>query len=150
MVGTVGPASKKSGGLLPPLEKLQKLAQLAAVAPVDFDADLDEMGRSWLVRRRLTDEQVAELVELYRSGLGTPALSERFGISKPSVLELLHDRGVRLRRQPLTKTQRARAVQLYEEGLAIKPIAETLSSSFGAVHRVLKAEGVRLRPRPGR
>lgn len=150
MVGTVGPACKKSGGLLPPLEKLQKLAELAAVAPADSDADLDETGRSCLVRRRLGDEQVAELVELYRSGVGTPALSERFGISKPSVLKLLHDRGVRMRRQPLTKTQRARAVQLYEEGLAIKPIAEALGSSFGAVHRVLKAEGVKLRPRPGR
>lgn len=148
-MGTVGPASKKSGGLLPPLEKLQKLAELAALVPADFAADLDETGRSWLVRRRLTDQQVAELVELYRSGVGTPALSERFGISKPSVLELLHERGVRMRRQPLTKTQRTRAVQLYEEGLAIKPIAAELGSSFGAVHRVLKAEGVRLRPRPG-
>ena len=90
------------------------------------------------------------MVELYRSGVGTPVLSERFGISKPSVLELLHDRGVRMRRQPLTKTQRAQAVRLYEEGLAIKPIADTLGSSFGAVHRVLKAEGVTLRPRRGR
>lgn len=150
LVGTVGPASKKPGGLLPPLKKLQKLAELAAVAPVDFATDLDETGRSWLVRRRLTDEQVAELVEQYRSGVGTPELSRRFGISKPSVLDLLHDHGVRMRRQPLMKTQRARAVQLYEEGLAIKPIAETLGSSFGAVHRALKAEGVRLRPRPGR
>lgn len=150
MVGTVGPASKKSGGLLPPLEKLQKLAELAAAAPADFASDPDETGRSWLVRRRLTDEQVAELVELYQSGVGTPELSARFGISKPSVLELLHDRGVRMRRQSLTKTQRAHAVQLYEEGLAIKPIAARLNSSFGAVHRVLKAEGVRLRPRPGR
>jgi len=150
LVGTVGPASKKLGGLLPSLEKLQKLAELAAVVPADSTADLDETSRSWLIRRRLSDKQVAELVELYRSGVGTPALAERFGISKPSVLELLHDHGVRMRRQPLTKTQRARAVQMYEEGLAIKPIAEALGSSFGAVHRVLKAEGVRLRPRPGR
>ncbi|WP_156371687.1 helix-turn-helix domain-containing protein [Microbacterium sp. Leaf203] len=149
-MGTVGPASKKSGGLLPPLKKLQKLAELAAVVPADFVDDLDETGRSWLIRRRLSDEQVTELVELYQSGVGTPELSKRFGISKPSMLELLHDRGVQMRRQPLTKTQRIRAVQLYEEGLAIKPIAETLGSSFGAVHRVLKAEGVRLRPRPGR
>lgn len=109
-MGTVGPDSKKSGGLLPPLEKLQKLAELAAVVPADFAADLDEANRSWLIRRRLSDEQVAELVELYRSGVGTPVLSEQFGISKPSVLELLHDHGVRMRRQPLTKRQRARAV----------------------------------------
>ncbi|MBT9605865.1 hypothetical protein [Microbacterium sp.] len=126
------------------------MAELAAVVPVDSDADLDETSRSWLIRRRLSDEQVAELVELYRSGLGAPALSERFGISKPSVLELLHDRGVRMRRQSLTNMQRVRAVQLHAEGLAIKPIAAKLGSSFGAVHRVLKAEGVRLRRRPGR
>ncbi|MBN9211803.1 MAG: hypothetical protein J0I95_09860 [Microbacterium sp.] len=126
------------------------MAELAAAAPADSTADLDDTGLSWLIRRRLTDVQVAELVELYRSGVGTPELSKRFGISKPSVLELLHDHGVRMRRQPLTMTQRARAVRLYEEGLAIKPIAEALGSSFGAVHRVLKAEGVRLRPRPDR
>lgn len=150
MVGTVGPASKKSAGLLPPLEKLQNLVELAASMPTDFATDLDERSRSWLIRRRLTDEQVAEMVRLYESGVGTPALCERFGISKPSVLELLHERGVEMRRQPLTTKQRARAVQLYEQGLAIKPIAAELGSSFGAVHRVLKAEGVRLRPRPGR
>lgn len=118
--------------------------------PADPDTDLDETGRSWLIRRRLSDKQVGELVELYRSGVGTPALSERFGISKPSVLELLHERDVQMRRQPLTERQRARAVQLYEAGFAIKPIAVELGSSFGAVHRVLQAEGVRLRPRPGR
>lgn len=150
MVGTVGPASKKSGGLLPPLEKLRELAELSAASPADSAADLDETSRSWLIRRRLSDEQVTEMLELYRSGVGTPALSERFVISKPSVLELLHDRGVHMRRQPLTKIQRDRAVRLYEEGLAIKPIAAELGSSFGAVHRVLKAEGVMLRPRPGR
>ncbi|MDU0367628.1 helix-turn-helix domain-containing protein [Microbacterium sp. KSW4-17] len=149
-MGTVGPASNKSGGLLPPLEKLQKLAELAAVVPADSTADQDDTSRSWLIRRRLADKQVAELVELYRSGVGTPALCEQFGISKPSVLELLHERGVQMRRQPLTKAQRVLAVQLYEDGLAIKPIAAKLGSSFGAVHRVLKAEGVRLRPRPGR
>lgn len=77
-------------------------------------------------------------------------LCEEYGISKPSMLDLLHERGVVMRRQPLSNAQRLRAVQLYESGVAIKPIAEQLGSSFGTVHRVLKAEGVRLRPRPGR
>ncbi|MFJ4161200.1 hypothetical protein [Microbacterium testaceum] len=128
---------KKSGGPLPPLAKLQKLAELAAVAPAGSGSDPDYTSRSWLIRRRLTDEQIVELVGLHRSGVGTPALCERFGISKPSVLELLHDQGVRMRRQPLTKAHRARAVRLFEEGLAIKPIAAELGSSFGAVRRVL-------------
>ena len=150
MVGPVGSASNKSGRLLPPLEKVQKLAELMATIPTDSNPDRDEVERSWLIRRRLTDEQVAEMVGLYESGVGTPALCKQFGISKPSVLELLHDRGVQMRRQPLTKAQRTRAVAPYEEGFAIKPIAAELGSSFGAVHRVLKAESVRLRPRPGR
>ena len=90
------------------------------------------------------------MVRLYQSGVGTPALCEGFGISKPTALALLHERGVAMRRQPLTSEQRAEAVQLYGEGLAIKPIAAQLGSSFGAVHRVLKAEGVSLRARRGR
>jgi transposase-like protein len=150
MVGTVGPDSNKSGRVLPPLELLQKLAELAAVTPAHPERESPELDRSWLIRRRFSEAQIEQIIEMYRSGVGTPALCEQFGISKPSVLELLHDRGVTMRRQPLTKAQRAQAVQLYEEGLAIKPIAARLNSSFGAVHRVLIAEGVRLRPRPGR
>ncbi|MEV7693274.1 helix-turn-helix domain-containing protein [Microbacterium sp. NPDC089189] len=129
------------------LAELQKLAALSqTAAPVAVDVE----PRPWAVRRRLTDAQIEEIVTKYQSGAGTPKLCDEYGISKPSMLELLHERGVQMRRQPLTKTQRAEAVRLYEEGMAIKPIANELGSSFGAVHRVLKAEEIKLRPRPGR
>ena len=131
-----------------PLEQLQKLADLAREAPEQ--AEVPAAGKSWLVRRRLNDELVSEIVSKYCAGAGTPQLCRDYGISKPSMLDLLHAQGVQMRRQPLTPKQRIRAVELYASGLAIKPVADRLGSSFGAVHRVLIAEGVKLRPRPGR
>jgi DNA-directed RNA polymerase specialized sigma24 family protein len=131
-----------------PLEQLQKLADLAREAPEQ--AEVTAVGKSWLVRRRLNDDLIAEIVSKYRSGIGTPQLCLDYGISKPSMLDLLHARNVQMRRQPLTPKQRTEAVELYASGLAIKPVADRLGSSFGAVHRVLIAEGVKLRPRPGR
>jgi len=140
--------SNKSHRGQPPLEQLQKLADLAREAPKRVD--MAAAGKSWLVRRRLNDELVSEIVSKYRAGIGTPQLCLDYGISKPSMLGLLHTQGVQMRRQPLTPKQRTQAVELYASGLAIKPVADRLGSSFGAVHRVLIAEGVKLRPRPGR
>lgn len=140
-------SNKSHRGRLP-LEQLQKLADLAREAPEQVE--VAAVGQSWLVRRRLNDELVAEIVSKYRAGSGTPELCRDSGISKPSMLDLLHAQGVQMRRQPLTPRQRTQAVELYASGLAIKPVADRLGSSFGAVHRVLIAEGVKLRPRPGR
>lgn len=140
-------SNKSHRGQLP-LEQLQKLADLAREAPEHIEVAV--APKSWLVRRRLDDELVAEIVSKYRAGSGTPELCRDYGISKPSMLDLLHAQGVQMRRQSLTPKQRIQAVELYESGLAIKPVANRLGSSFGAVHRVLVAEGVKLRPRPGR
>ena len=131
-----------------PLEQVQKLADLAREAPEH--AEVAIAPKPWLVRRRLNDELVAEIVSRYHAGTGTPELCRDYGISKPSMLDLLHGQGVQMRRQPLTPRQRTQAVKLYASGLAVKPVADRLGSSFGAVHRVLIAEGVKLRPRPGR
>lgn len=147
MVGRVGADSNKLRPLLPTLEQLRKLASDNENAPLGgaFAAPVPRR-----IRRRISPSTIDEIVRRYESGQGTPKLCEEFGISKPSMLDLLHERGVQMRRQSLSVAQRARVVQLYEQGVAIKPIAEKLGSSFGTVHRVLVAEGIRLRPRPGR
>ena len=147
-MGRVGPHSINSGRGAPSLEQLQKLAALAVAAPSDV-VDLAE-PQPWRVARRLNDEVVAEIVAKYESGVGTPALCLEYGISKPSMLELLHSRGVQMRRQSLTDAQRSEAVALYEGGLALAPTAKCLGSSIGAVRRVVLEQGVRLRARPGR
>ena len=148
LVGHGDSYSNKSHRSQLPLEQLQKLADLAREAPER--AEVAVAPKSWLVRRRLNDELIAEIVSKYRAGIGTPQLCRDYGISKPSMLDLLHAQNVQMRRQPLTPKQRTQAVELYASGLAIKPVADRLGSSFGAVHRVLITEGVKLRPRPGR
>lgn len=120
-MGQVGKDSTNSKRLPPPLLELQKLVALsrdAVPAAVDVEPQL------WAVRRRLTGAQIDAIVAKYQSGVGAPRLCDEYGTSKPSMLELLHERGVGMRRQPLTKTQRAEAARLDEEGRAIKPIAD--------------------------
>ena len=50
------------------------------------------------VDRRLSAETIAELVQAYQDGVGTPTLRKRYGISQGSVLNLLRQHGVIMRR----------------------------------------------------
>lgn len=49
------------------------------------------------VDRRLSGETIAELVQAYRDGAGTPTLRRRYGLSQGSVLKLLKQHGVVMR-----------------------------------------------------
>lgn len=109
--GQVGKDLTSSMRLSPPLLELQKLAASSqAVAPGAVEVE----PQPWAVRRRLADAQIEEMVTKYQSGAGTPELCDELRISKPSMRELLHERGVGMRRQPLKKTQRAEAVRRYK------------------------------------
>ncbi len=49
------------------------------------------------VDRRLSAETIAELVQAYRDGVGTPQLRRRHGLSQGSVIKILHGHGVVMR-----------------------------------------------------
>lgn len=128
---------------MPPLKQLQKLARLAACAS---DEAPEEAHQSWLIRRRLSDADVSEIVQLYESGVGTPQLCRDFELSKYSVLKLLRAEGVQMRRQPLSASQRRNAVRLYHEGETIDAVAAQLSASYSRVREAILDAGVPLRP----
>jgi len=70
-----------------------------------------------------------------------------YGISKASVLKLLADAGVPMRRQPLTAAQVTEAVDLYQAGLSLAKVSELLTLPHESVRRALIDAGVRMRSR---
>ncbi|WP_294181466.1 hypothetical protein [uncultured Schumannella sp.] len=102
------------------------------------------------IKRRLGRELIAELVAAYESGVTTIELMQRYDLSKTSVLKLLREAGVTLRRQPMTSNQVEHAQQLYESGNSLATVAEKVQMPTESVRRSLLEHGVQMRPRQGR
>jgi hypothetical protein len=96
---------------------------------------------------RLTLEQRAALVADYETGLPTTELTTRYGLAKGTVLRLLEEAGVSLRRQGLSQDVAEQARLLYESGLSLAGVGERLGQAPTSVSRVLKKMGVHLRAR---
>jgi hypothetical protein len=101
------------------------------------------------LRRRLSPQQIEELVARYNAGEDTPALSRAYGISRGGLRKLLLARGVSFRKQPMTPKDGERAVRLYEKGLTINQVVAQVGYSFSTVRRQLHANGVAVRERGG-
>ena len=129
-----------------PLLELRKLA--TATRSTDYLHDEHEHSTR-RVRRRLQPGIIQEIVRKYEAGAMTPALCAEFGLSKTSVLRLLREQGVDLRRRPLTDEQVAVAAEMYASGLPIATIAAHFDTSYNNVRQRLIKAGVRMRPRGG-
>jgi DNA-directed RNA polymerase specialized sigma24 family protein len=100
--------------------------------------------------RRMPQEMLDELAARYLDGVQTPELSEQFKLSRSTVLKVLRDAGVPIRRQGLPADKVAEAVALYEGGLSLAKVAEHFSVSVTAVYNKLRAAGVPMRDSGGR
>jgi hypothetical protein len=101
------------------------------------------------LRRRLSPQQIEELVARYNAGEDTPELSRAYGISRGGLRKLLLAQGVSFRKQPMTPEDAERAIQLYQGGLTIDQVVERVGYSFSTVRRMLHASGVVVRERGG-
>jgi len=99
--------------------------------------------------QRLTVAQLTNLVDAYNSGTSTNALAAAYGMSKGSVLKLLAQQHVDMRRQPPTLEQVEKAAALYSQGNSIATVATKLGLSQTAVRNHLRKHGVAFRPRGG-
>jgi hypothetical protein len=99
---------------------------------------------------RLSDRQVAALVDGYLAGATAYELADRFGIHRVTVSAHLHRQGVVLRRQGLDTESTAQALRLYQDEWSVARIGERLGVEGGTVWTALKAEGVRMRDAHGR
>lgn len=105
--------------------------------------------RPHAVSRRIGADATAEIIHRYSQGETAKALAEEFGIARNSVLNLLRENNVVVRRQPPTLEQQAQLAAEYEAGATIADLVTRHGHSYGAVRRVLKEAGVQMRPRGG-
>lgn len=102
-------------------------------------------------RPRLTAATRAEIAAQYAAGKSSLALAKEYNIAKATVLGILRDHRVVVRKQKsLTPKQVARAVKLYEAGQSLERIARPLDVSASTVRNALLAAGHQTRPRVGR
>ena len=76
---------------------------------------------------RLSDEARGEVAARYGVGETTPALAEAFGVAKSTIIGILREYNVVVRRQPLTAEQVGEAARLYESGLSLSQVAKQMS-----------------------
>jgi hypothetical protein len=97
--------------------------------------------------KRLTEQQINEIIKLYQEGDTPIALAAQFGIYNNSVTRILRKRGV-LRNQhvKVPQDQIDQIITEYTAGISSEVIAEKLDIDGTTVCRILKRNGVILRP----
>ena len=100
--------------------------------------------------RRLTEEQIEQLVAGYTAGSSTPKLALQHGISKTAIKKLLHERGVVLPYRVLDGEQAQLACELYASGLSLAKVGDKLGCSRKAVTTALENSGIQRRDAHGR
>lgn len=105
--------------------------------------------RTHKLDQRLEPEVIAELVAAYESGVPTTQLTKTYGLSKGSVLKLLSEAGVTMRRQGLDESQIREAAGRYSGGASLASVAALYDCSAEHLRQALLAHGVLIRPRAG-
>lgn len=100
--------------------------------------------------QRLEPEIAAEIVARYEAGEPSTAIGTAYGLNKNSVIKILREVGISIRRQPLTGDQVTEAVQLYEAGQSLAKIGRRFGVDHGTVWRALRKRGVPMRDTHGR
>lgn len=85
------------------------------------------------------------MVTRYSSGVTSTALAEDYGVAKSTILRILREARVVVRRQPLTHDQVGEAARLYESGLSLSQVAKRLDVNQETMRTAILKVGVVLR-----
>ena len=96
-------------------------------------------------QRRLTAEQVQQLVAEYENGASVQDLASHWGIHRTTVAAQLRQAGVRLRRQGVPDRLLDEAIRLYNDGWSCQRLADRYGCNATTVWKVLQQAGVKLR-----
>lgn len=105
------------------------------------------MKRGW---NRLSGEDRAVVVPRRKDGVTSTALAADFGVAKSTILRILRDARIVVRRQSVTPDQVSDAARLYESGLSLSQVAKRLNVNQETMRVAIIATGVTLRPPTGR
>lgn len=98
--------------------------------------------RGW---NRLNTDQRAAVVTRYSNGETSTALAEECGVAKSTILRVLREARVIVRRQAMTPEQVSKAAQLYEAGLSLSQVAKQLDVNQETMRTAILKAGVVLR-----
>lgn len=101
---------------------------------------------AWRLGRRLGDAVVAEIVAKYEAGTHTTDLAAEYGVSKSGVVDLLRQRGIRLRYRTMTPREVESAVAAYSRGMSLSQLAAESPFSQETIRKALIRAGVAMRP----
>ena len=94
------------------------------------------------VRRRLSPEVIALVVERYRGGATAAELGAEHGVSKNGILKLLREQGVQIRAKSLPTAVVTQARRLHECGVSMRQVSKQLGVSRTALRRNFREMGV--------
>jgi len=114
--------------------------------PVLRSSERSKPGRM----KRLSEEQVQQLIEGYEAGVTVYQLGAQFGIARQTVSKILKRQGVTMRMRGLTPEQIDEAVRLYEDGWSLARIGDHYRVDSTTVWHRLRERGVRMRDVRGR
>lgn len=115
-----------------------------AVSPVPAP-DYEARRRTRQGQRRLTPEQIKQLVARYQAGATVYELADEFKCDRTTVSKKLKDAGITLRRTPPTESQIDEMVRLYESGLSLERTGEKVGFTAHTVLTYLRRRGVQTR-----
>lgn len=142
LVGVVYLCSNNSATPVTPTQLREILG-----ATGDFVRSVEpRVKRSW---NRLSKEIRTTVAERYAAGETTTALAQEYGVAKSTIIGILRDMSVVMRRQPLTAEQVSEAARLYESGLSLSQVAEQLKVNQETMRVAIISAGVMIRPPAG-
>lgn len=92
------------------------------------------------IKYRLTETQVQGILSRYEAGEASATIGRAFGISKTTVISILHEHGTMIRGHGLTDNQKKQASRLRQSGLSINEVARQIDSNYSATQRYLASE----------
>lgn len=102
----------------------------------------DGASASRRVRRRLSPETIAQVVERYQTGATAAELGAEHGVSKNGILKLLREQGVQIRTKSLPAAVVTQAMHLHKRGVSMRQVSEQLGVSRTALRRNFQKMGV--------
>lgn len=134
--------------LAPPLERALRAYRTMHHVPSKQD-HFTKKPRPRTVRL-LRAAEVDALVGRYEAGATVYQLAAEFRISRGTVSNHLHARGIRLRLTPMTKSETQTAIALYREGLTMAEVADQVGRSASLISLTVKRAGMTARDSHGR
>lgn len=97
--------------------------------------------------KKLSDEQICEIIEKYKNGMTPMEISKEYGIFNNSVTRILRKRGIdRNQLERVSQDIIDQIIEQYSSGISSETLAEKFDICGSTVCRILKRNNITIRP----